>query len=266
MRISGPAIKVIGAGLPRTATTTQMFALEELGYGPCYHMRDLLMDLEGGLPLWEAAADGAPDWSRIFGRAASTVDWPSARFYEPLLERHPDAKVLLSVRGGEEWARSMRETVWGVFHGESVIHNVCETRALLDPLWQRFMTLMRRLTWNDGTGALAGDTSTAEGLAAAGERWNEHVRATVPRGQLLVWNPAEGWGPLCDFLEVDAPQQPLPRLNDTAAFRESMIGGALDVVNEWWQARERPSEGLHGAAIGDSGAAVGVAAERRGRG
>ena len=76
-------MKVIGAGLPRTATTTQLFALEELGFGPCYHMRDLLADLEAGLPLWEAAAEGRPDWDAIFGAAQSTVDWPSARWYSP---------------------------------------------------------------------------------------------------------------------------------------------------------------------------------------
>ena len=44
------------------------------------------------------------------------------------------------------------------------------------------------------------------------------------------------------------PPEPLPRLNDTASFREGIIGGALDVVNEWWEARERPTSGLHGAA------------------
>ena len=45
------------------------------------------------------------------------------------------------------------------------------------------------------------------------------------------------------------PAEPLPRLNDTASFREGIIGGALDVVNEWWDARERPASGLHGAAL-----------------
>src|SRR4051794_33638352 len=127
-------MKVIGAGLPRTATTTQLFALEQLGLGTCYHMRDLLMDLDGGLPLWEAAADGSPDWERIFGEARCTVDWPSARYYRELADHYPDAKVLLSVRGGEEWAKSMRETVWGIFHGDTVIHHMCEARAELDPL------------------------------------------------------------------------------------------------------------------------------------
>ncbi len=243
-------MKIIGAGLPRTATTTQLFALEGLGFGPCYHMRDLLADLQGGLPLWEAVAEGRPDWARIFGAARSTVDWPSARYYRELMDHYPEAKVLLSVRGGEEWAASMRETVWGVFHGDSVLHHLCEARAALDEPWGRYMKLMRHLSWDEGVGALAGgDTSTDSGLIAAMERWNESVRRAVPAQRLLEWNPKEGWAPLCAFLEVDVPDEPLPRLNDTLSFREGIIGGALDVVNEWWQARERPANGLHGAAV-----------------
>src|SRR5271155_2140400 len=114
-----------------------MFALERLGLGPCYHMRDLLADLEAGLPQWERAFEGAPDWEGIFGAANSTVDWPSARYYRELMDHYPDARVLLSVRDEESWVRSMRETVWGIFHGDSVIHYVSEARTVLDPLWRR---------------------------------------------------------------------------------------------------------------------------------
>ncbi len=242
-------MKLIGAGLPRTATTTQMFALEQLGYGPCYHMRDLLADLEGGLPLWERVAEGEADWGQIFGSARSALDWPSARFYPQLIEHYPDAKVLLSVRGGEEWVASMRETVWGIFHGDSAMHHLCEARAAVDPLWRRYMTLMRWMSWDEDAGALAGDTHSDDGLAAAMERWNETVKSTVPAERLLVWNPADGWAPLCEFLEVEVPPEPLPRLNDTTSFREGIIGGALDAVGEWWEARERPTSGLHGAAL-----------------
>ena len=242
-------MKVIGAGLPRTATTTQMFALEQLGQGPCYHMRDLLSDLESGLPLWEAAAEGSPDWERIFGPARSTVDWPSARFYPELMEYYPRAKVLLSVRTGEEWVNSMRPTVWGIFHGDSVLHHVCEARAAVDPLWRRYMALMRWMSWDEGVGALAGETYSDEGLAGVMDAWNERVKQVVPAERLLVWNPSEGWEPLCDFLEVPVPAEPLPCLNDTLSFQEGIIGGALDVLGEWWMARERPTSGLHGAAL-----------------
>jgi hypothetical protein len=242
-------MRVIGAGLPRSATTTQMFALETLGFGPCYHMRDLLADLEGGLPLWEAVAEGRPDWERIFGEARSAVDWPSARYYEALMEYYPRAKVILSARDGCDWAHSMRETVWAVYKGHSVMHHMCEARAVLDPLWQRYMDVMTQMTWDDDTGALAGDTTTHEGLVAAMERWHAHVVSTVPADRLLVWNPADGWEPMCDFLEVAVPAEPMPRLNDTNSFREGIIGGAVDIVNDWWDARERPNSGLHGAPL-----------------
>jgi Sulfotransferase domain len=245
-------MKVIGAGLPRTATTTQMFALEQLGIGPCYHMRDLLADLEGGLPLWEGAFEGAPDWERILGTANSTVDWPSARYYRELMEHYPDAKVLLSVRDSESWVRSMRETVWGIFHGDSVIHHLCEARAVLDPLWRRYLTLMQAMNWDEKTGVLAGETFSDEGLAAVMDRWNETVKRTVPADRLLVWDLGEGWEPLCAWLELDVPAEPLPRLNDTKSFREGIIGGALDVVNGWWEQRSRPTSGLHGAALTDA--------------
>jgi hypothetical protein len=233
----------------RTATTTQMIALEQLGFGRCYHMRDLLADLETGLPLWERAAEGSPDWEQIFGDANSTVDWPSARYYRELIDYYPDAKVLLSVRDGDSWASSMRKTVWGMFHGDSVLHHVSEARAALDPLWQRYIALMFRMSWDDSTGVLAGDTYSDAGLAAAMNRWNEEVKSTVPADRLLEWYPTDGWEPLCEFLEVDVPSEPLPRVNDTASFREGIIGGALAVVNEWWDARERPTSGLHGAAL-----------------
>ena len=152
------------------------------------------------------------------------MDWPSARFYPELMERYPDAKVLLSVRGAEEWVKSMRQTVWGVFHGESVIHHLCEARAVLDPDWRRFMTLIRVMTWNDDTGVLAGhDTYTDAGLAAAMERWNENVRRTVPAERLLVWEPTEGWEPLCEFLEVAGA-----RRSAAAPERHRLVPGGAD--------------------------------------
>jgi hypothetical protein len=240
-------LKIIGAGLPRTATTTQMFALEHLDCGPCYHMRDLLMDLEGGLPLWEAAMEGSPNWEAIFGPACSTVDWPSAFFYRELMERYPEAKVLLSVRGGEEWARSMEQTIWGMWHGDSVLHYLNKARTVVDPLWGRYIALMSRMNWEEG-GAFAGATDEA-GLIAAMERWNAQVQADVPAERLLVWTPSDGFEPLCEFLEIEIPEEEMPRLNDSKAFREGIIGGALDMVTEWWDTRERPAEGLHGAAL-----------------
>jgi Sulfotransferase domain len=244
-------MKVIGAGLPRTATTTQMIVFEQLGFAPCYHMRDLLMDLGPGLELWQAVAGGKPDWETIFGDAQSTCNWPAARYYKELVDHYPDAKVVLTVREPEGWIRSMRDTVWAIYFGDSVMHHVCEARAVLDPLWRRFMDLMIHMTWDGQSGALGPPEATFDdaGFAAAMNRWNEQVKHDVPADRLLVWEPRQGWEPLCDFLEVAVPDDAVPRSNDTAAFKEGIIGGALAVLNEWWDQRERPASGLHAAAL-----------------
>ena len=182
-------MKVIGAGLPRTATTTQMFALEQLGFGPCYHMRDLLADLETGLPLWEAAFEGNADWSAIFDGdrpIASTVDWPSAYYYRELLDYYPDAKVLLSARDADGWVSSMRGTIWAMFHdGGSVIHHVSEARAAVDPLWRRYLDLMTGMNWAAGTGAFALADPSAPG--------NPYSTIQRPFGscRLLAWTPPD---------------------------------------------------------------------------
>jgi hypothetical protein len=241
-------MKVIGAGLPRTATTTTLIAFEQLGFAPCYHMRDVFADLEGQLPLWERVVAGDPDWEAIFGNAQSTCDWPGARYYRELLEVYPDAKVVLSVRAPEGWVRSMRETIWPMYFGDSVMYHVVQGRRQVDANWDRFIKLMLHMTWNDGTGGIAGDHGTDEGLAASMERWNAQVKADVPADQLLVWEPADGWEPLCEFLETAVPEGPVPHVNDTSAFHEGILGGGLAALNAWWDARERPSGGLHGAA------------------
>ena len=240
-------VQVIGAGLPRTATTTQLVALEKLGFGPCYHMRDLLADLERGLPLWEAVADGRPDWEQIFGQAQSTVDWPAARYWRELMDVYPEAKVLLSVREADGWVRSMRETVWGIFFGDSVMHHASAARTVIDPLWRRYIALMSAMNWDEQTGALAGDTWDDAGFGEIMHRWNEDVKRTVPAERLLVWDPARRLGAAVPVSRGPRADEPLPQLNDTASFKEGIIGGALATLNEWWEARERPASGLHGA-------------------
>ena len=212
-------------------------------------MRDLLADLEKELPLWERAAEGDADWERIFRGRHSAVDWPAGRYYRELADYFPDAKVVLSVRDGVDWANSMRHTVWAVYFGDSVMHHVCEARRPIDPLWDRYIKLMTHMTWDPQTGALPGDTNTEDGMIAAMERWHGRVKSAIPADRLLVWNPREGYEPLCEFLDVRVPSEPLPRLNDTHAFREGIIGGALSVLTDWWATRERPTEGLHGASL-----------------
>ena len=105
-------MKLIGAGFGRTGTTSLKAALEELGFGPCYHMTEVFAHPEHA-DFWTSAWRGKPvDWEGFLGGYEAAVDWPACTFYEELMEEYPDAKVLLSVRDPERWYESTRNTIY----------------------------------------------------------------------------------------------------------------------------------------------------------
>ena len=44
---------------------------------------------------------------------------------------------------------------------------------------------------------------------------NANVMEKVPKDRLLIWNLKDGWEPICKFLNVSIPDQPIPVLNKT---------------------------------------------------
>ena len=232
-------MKLIGAGLPRTGTLTQKMALEMLGLGPCYHMVDVLADLDQA-GLWERALDEEGPWAKIFDGFHSTVDWPGGYFYRELIDVYPDAKVLLSVREPEAWERSMRETVWAVRNGESLIRLLSSAQAHVNPQWQGFLNMIDRLLWQ-GKGTFASGNADSQQLIDTMNRHNDEVKRTVAPERLLVWSVTEGWEPLCEFLELPVPAEPFPHINDRKEFLNRIIDGSLQALQEW-RARETSVE------------------------
>lgn len=220
-------MRLIGAGLPRTATLSQKIALEILGVGPCYHMVDVLSDL-GRAPQWESVLDGQADWEEIFAGYNSTVDWPGSFFYRELVDVYPDAKVLLSVRSGESWARSMVETISGLLYGDTLMHDLSSARGRVDPGWANYIAMMKRM-WHESGLLPEGKECDEEILSRAMERYNAEVQDAVDG--VLVWSPADGWEPICELLELDVPDVPFPCVNDSAMFADRIVVGALDAVS-----------------------------------
>lgn len=232
-------MKLIGAGLPRTGTLSQKVGLEVAGQGPCYHMVNILANLDL-VPQWRRALDGGGQWDEIFDGFEATVDWPGSFFYRELLEVYPDAKVLLSTRDGESWARSMRETIWGVIYGENVIRYLSDARCEIDSKWDSYIELMKEM-WQR-SGLMEGVDTGEQFMAQAMERYHEQVKATVPADRLLVWSVRDGWEPLCDFLGVSVPEMPFPHLNDSKEFGERVVDGALLTLQDWRaRTREEPT-------------------------
>jgi hypothetical protein len=212
-------MRVIGAGLPRTGTLTQKLALEQLGLGSCYHWVDVLADLDSEVPLWNRALDGEAPWEEVFAGRGATVDWPGGYFYRELSEVY------------QAWERSFRETIVNMCHGESLIRLLSSARGAVDPRWRSYLALVDRMFWGEQGTFAAGHSP--EQLIERMIAHNEAVEHAVPAGRLLVWKVTDGWEPLCEFLEVDVPDEPLPHVNDRDAFLERVTGGALDALQAW---------------------------------
>jgi hypothetical protein len=207
-------MKVIGAGVGRTGTLSLKVALERLGLGPCFHGRHVL-DHPDRLPLWRDAAAGKPvDWRAVFAGYTSSVDWPGAAFWRPLVEAFPAAKVILTVRDAEDWYDSVSNTIFRMFGDGPPDARVADARRTVPGLAE-FTDFHRRMIWDGFFGGRFTDRGHAIGVY---EEHNATVLREVPADRLLTIPPGAGWGPLCAFLGVPVPAEPYPHLNDPAKF------------------------------------------------
>lgn len=198
------ALKVIGAGLGRTATFTLKFSLEHLGFGPCYHMTELLAGARRNIPLWLEAVNGRPAWDTIFEGYQSTTDYPVCTYWRELAEHYPHAKVILTVRDPDSWFDSVSATIFSDAMLHSLAGSPLETMmkgAIFKPFGERLKDRAFMTEWF--------------------KRRNQEVIDTLPKDRLLVYSPKEGWEPLCAFLGVAVPDAPMPRINSRDEISEA---------------------------------------------
>jgi hypothetical protein len=218
------ALKVVGAGFGRTGTLSLKYALEKLGFGPCYHMREVFPRPDHVRAWHRLAFTGVMDWDALFQDFRATVDWPSARWWRELAAHYPDAKVILSLRNPEAWYKSMSDTIY---------------QPMKNPVRADVPELIR-LQNEMARKAILADTfdNRFENKAHAIEVFNRHnqkVRDTIDPARLLVFEARDGWAPLCRFLDVPVPAEPYPHVNDTVS-TQAMIQQMREVM------RERSSE------------------------
>jgi hypothetical protein len=217
-------VKVVGAGFGRTGTASLKAALETLGFGPCYHMTEVFKHPEHA-GFWVAAWRGElVDWDEVLGNYEATLDWPACTFYQELLKRHPDAKVILSVRDPERWYESTRNTIYELSVGitASPLYRIGFAFVSLLVLGASgSINMADEIIWE---GTFDGRFEDKRHAIEVFNRHNEEVRRGVPQDRLLVYEVKEGWGPLCEFLGVEEPGKPFPRLNDAVEMRRRIIG------------------------------------------
>lgn len=207
-------LKLINAGLGRTGTTSLKVALERLGFGPCYHMFDIVGS-EERLKQWEEIVCDAqrPDWDAVFDGYTSAVDGPCAIYYRQIMEAFPEAKIVLTVRDAEHWYKSTYDTLF-----QFALKNE-ENPPEIHSLQSRLYRVTNTMTWS---GLFDGRFPDKEYAIEVFRNHNQQVVHNIDPDNLLVYDVKQGWEPLCAFLGVDVPPQDFPHVNDTESMRKRL--------------------------------------------
>lgn len=207
-------LAVIGSGFGRTGTASLKRALEQLGFGPCHHMEEVFQHPEQ-VPYWQALAAGqAVNWDEVFDGYRSQVDWPGAHYWRELADAYPQAKVIHTARPEERWWTSFSATI-------AVLLRTYQEMPL-PPHMRAMMQVGAEIVGPQTFGASFIDREIALG---AYRRRAEQVGAAIRAERLLVFDVAEGWEPLCRFLDKPVPKTPFPRVNSIKEWWEMVQGG-----------------------------------------
>ena len=214
------SLKIIGAGFPRTGTSSLKIALEKLGYERCYHMKELLVAPEN-LHYWlDLERKRTTDYEGLFDGYDSTVDFPGYPFYKEFLAKYPDAKVILTVRPFEKWYQSVNATV-----RRAGPQTIGEKLGMLSKLpfssrlrgVKNCIGFFKRMFFEKEFNGRFDDKAYAEEVF---NRHIEDVKKNVPADQLLVYEISQGYGPLCEFLGKPMIDEPIPHANKKENFKE----------------------------------------------
>jgi hypothetical protein len=203
-------IRVIGAGIGRTGTTSLKTALELLGFRKCYHMEELANN-PSHVPFWMAVAHGQDiNWDDIFSGYQAAVDLPTYPYYEELMTYYPDAKVILTVRDPEEWYDSASQTIFRFPTGLKML--VLKFISLFNKQLKNFLVIAP-VVQKIGLEDFFGNNVSKENAIRVFNQHNALVQESVPPERLLIFDVKQGWEPLCAFLEVPVPDKPFPHKN-----------------------------------------------------
>ncbi len=144
------------------------------------------------------------------------MDFPGADFYAELVKAYPEAKVVLTVRDPHKWYDSACRAFGSIpTLGTSSVSEYLRSkgmRLLFPKLWQAISAMQEM---REGSGiSFDGSPEDREYATKEFERHIREVKERVPAQKLLVYEVKQGWGPLCEFLGVEAPWEPFPHLNE----------------------------------------------------
>lgn len=213
------ALEVIGAGIGRTGTESLKLALEELGFGKCYHMFELVKNPDG-LSEWEKLERGEQaDLEKLFEGYGSAVDFPAFFYYEDLLRSFPNAKIILTVREPDRWYESAAKTIFRPV--PNLLFLLARIFGVFSKKARKFPGIYAFIKRIGHEKLFNGKIKDPIHCKAVFNSWNEEVKRSIDADKLLVFEVKQGWEPLCKFLNVPVPEKPFPHSNKGGSFQKN---------------------------------------------
>jgi hypothetical protein len=207
------ALSVVGSGFGRTGTKSLKEALEILGVGPCHHMHDLF-ETPDTIAGWQRASRGeSVEWEQMFDGYLSQIDWPGSHYWRELTEAFPESLVIHTIRPEDVWCRSFERTI-GKLLG-------CYKQLDLPPHVVDILDVNMQII---GEQTFGGNFNNRDSLLSAYRKRTDEVVRVIDPDRLLIFDVAQGWEPLCSFLNVPVPDKPFPRNNLRSDFW-NVVGG-----------------------------------------
>ncbi|CAG5098588.1 Oidioi.mRNA.OKI2018_I69.XSR.g15801.t1.cds [Oikopleura dioica] len=225
---------IICAGFPKTATKSCSAALREIGFNVA-DMRETFLHL---MPVFDKYFKGQATIEDVISeyeniKCTVNQDWPGNMLWEELYRASPHAKVILTVRKNDkEWFDSlikfmiaersacgnfpwyflsMKFLDWG-FLGKTFHLSDWIAREKMELYLPGVFYWERSWTWETSIENIKKNENV---LRQAYRKHIAYVKSVVPADRLLIWDLSTGWQPLCDFLKVEVPLSPIPKVNKT---------------------------------------------------
>lgn len=219
--VPGRTMQVIGAGLPRCATSSLQAAFESeyLDMGPCMHMARVAPYADRLQHVLECMRERNREkrhkmLHQLFDGYSATCDFPGIMFIDDLMDMYPDAAIVLNQRSsGPVWQKSFRDSL--SFFTKRIYLSIC------------FLWKTDRLHWRchheapDLWEEKMGERSLLSPTVY--DSYNNWVREEARKRDrpVLEFQASDGYPALCKFLGKPLPPVDVkfPHLNDAANMR-----------------------------------------------
>lgn len=173
--------KIFGIGLPKTGTTSLMFALRDLG------LYTNVLKSEESYDLIRKGQFKLPELDQL----QSSNDCPISTFFEEFDRAYPGSLFIWTIREKQDWLASC-EKHWGKYSKSNINHRRTFNRIALFGI----------VDFNPDRFEVVYDSHK--------KRVESYFDS---KDNFLKMNVKDGWETLCSFLDIEEPSIPFPWKN-----------------------------------------------------